>query len=403
MKVVYFATHLIQYQAPLLRQLYSDGLDITTIYANTDNIVGTYDPGFSQVVSWDIPLLGGYPYKVIPKNTNFFNVIKFCLRHIREINPDIIWIHGWGFSICRAAWLAALISKKPIMMRSDAVIGCAAHHETSHIESSKIGNIVYSFKLALHKLIFSFAFKTIRAFLVVGSANKRFYLSYHVPPIKLHFAPHAVDNNYFRSRCLKALNTRAQLKDSIGIPPDHLIILFAGKLIPRKGAHLLIEALSNLQSQHPNLKVTLLIVGEGIERTKLEDQASHLSPESVKFTGFVNQSKLPDYYTLCDIFVLPSIFEPWGLIVNEVMNAGKPVIVSSRAGCAEDIVKSGYNGAVFRSNDVLDLQEQLYKFIVNPSLCMQAGARSSEVIKHWGIKEAARAVISAASSIKSSF
>src|SRR2546422_11478662 len=80
----------------------------------------------------------------------------------------------------------------------------------------------------------------------------------------------------------------------------------------------------------------LLFVGDGPSRGEIEGRAGRLG-SAVRFLGFRNQSELPALYDLCDVFVLPSLFEPWGLVVNEVMNAARPVIVSDRVGAAPDL------------------------------------------------------------------
>ena len=95
----------------------------------------------------------------------------------------------------------------------------------------------------------------------------------------------------------------------------------------------------------------LLFVGDGDQRGPLEEVAREMQLDAVRFLGFKNQSELPAYYDLCEVFVLPSVFEPWGLAVNEVMNAGRAVIVSDQVGCGPDLVRNGENGFIFEAGD----------------------------------------------------
>jgi glycosyltransferase involved in cell wall biosynthesis len=131
----------------------------------------------------------------------------------------------------------------------------------------------------------------------------------------------------------------------------------------------------------------LLMVGDGELRPALEKLASEVAPGAVKFLGFQNQTRLPALYDLCDAFVLPSVFEPWGLVVNEVMNAGKPVIVSDQVGSGADLVEPGVNGEVFRAGGEADLAAKLRPWLVDAEKRQQAGAASLRRINEWGFVE----------------
>ena len=103
----------------------------------------------------------------------------------------------------------------------------------------------------------------------------------------------------------------------------------------------------------------------------------------MRFLGFRNQSELPALYDLCDLFVLPSRFEPWGLVVNEVMNASRPVLVSDHVGAAPDLVTDGENGFVYPSGDVAALTSRLSQVLKSPALRARMGERSLKRISAW--------------------
>ena len=107
----------------------------------------------------------------------------------------------------------------------------------------------------------------------------------------------------------------------------------------------------------------------------------------MRFLGFKNQTELPAYYDLCDVFVLPSVYEPWGLVVNEVMNAGRAVIVSDQVGCGPDLVRNGENGFIFRAGDIGDLAEALTKVLENRERCRLLGRNSLKIMAAWGLEE----------------
>jgi glycosyltransferase involved in cell wall biosynthesis len=107
----------------------------------------------------------------------------------------------------------------------------------------------------------------------------------------------------------------------------------------------------------------------------------------VLFLGFRNQTELPAYYDLCDIFVLPSTFETWGLVVNEAMNAAKPVIVSDLVGAGIDLVKTGENGDIFHVRDVGGLAAKIRYWMSNQARRDLGGRASLDIIKKWSLDE----------------
>jgi glycosyltransferase involved in cell wall biosynthesis len=87
------------------------------------------------------------------------------------------------------------------------------------------------------------------------------------------------------------------------------------------------------------------------------------------------------------VLVLPSVFEPWGLVINEVMNAGRAVVVSDQVGCGPDLVKNGENGYVFTAGDIAGLRAALDKVLSHQAKCRALGRKSLEIIEQWGIEE----------------
>ena len=128
-------------------------------------------------------------------------------------------------------------------------------------------------------------------------------------------------------------------------------------------------------------------VGDGELRPALEAHAARLGWNSIRFLGFKNQTALPGYYDLCDVFVLPSVQEPWGLAINEVMNAGRAVIVSDEMGCGPDLVRAGENGEVFKAGG---RGRSAPRPDVGSGRCEKTrtmGSKSLEIINRWGFRE----------------
>ena len=130
---------------------------------------------------------------------------------------------------------------------------------------------------------------------------------------------------------------------------------------------------------------TLVLVGDGPQRPELEARAA--GGGVVRFAGFRNQSEMPRFYDLCDVFVLPSEHEPWGLVVNEVMNAGRPVLVSDHVGAGADLVVDGENGFVFPTGDVAALARALESVLRDPQRKREMGRRSLDRVAGWSFEQ----------------
>jgi glycosyltransferase involved in cell wall biosynthesis len=193
--------------------------------------------------------------------------------------------------------------------------------------------------------------------------------------------PYAVDNDFFRRRAAEAVAGRDALRAELGLEPGRPVILFASKLQERKQCADLVEAHRLLGEPRPYL----LIVGDGEERRRLEDQAA--GNPYIRFLGFRNQTELPSYFDLCDVFVLPSRHEPWGLVVNEVMNAGRAVVVSDDVGCQQDLVREGETGAVYPVGDVAALARAIERVLATPQTAARMGTAARGHIARFSFEQ----------------
>jgi glycosyltransferase involved in cell wall biosynthesis len=134
----------------------------------------------------------------------------------------------------------------------------------------------------------------------------------------------------------------------------------------------------------------LVIVGDGEERMNLERRATESGFRSIRFCGFRNQSELPRFFDIATVFILPSEEEPWGLIVNEVMNAGRAVIVSDDVGCQPDLIEDGVEGCVFPVGDIAKLSSALRRVLTTPNLTASMGQRGRERVTTWNFEEDVR-------------
>jgi glycosyltransferase involved in cell wall biosynthesis len=238
------------------------------------------------------------------------------------------------------------------------------------------------------KAFFAWLRRTADRFLAIGSLNGRYYREHGLADDRVFIMPYSVDNAFFQAGAAQAAGRREALRQSLGMERGRPVILYAGKMIPRKRPDDLLKAYMALSPDsrsepHPYL----LFVGDGEMRRDLEAAAASTGWRSIVFRGFSNQSEIAAYYDLCDVFVMPSETEPWGLVVNEAMNAGRPVIVSNRAGCGPDLVREGENGFVFKAGDSEDLSRVLREALASPERRVEMGRKSLEIINHWSFEE----------------
>jgi glycosyltransferase involved in cell wall biosynthesis len=193
--------------------------------------------------------------------------------------------------------------------------------------------------------------------------------------------PYAVDNAFFQRRADEAVRDREALRAELTLEPGRPILLFASKLQERKCCADLVAAHRTLDQPRPYL----LIAGDGDEKQNLERQAA--GDPDIRFLGFRNQTELPRFFNLCDVFVLPSRHEPWGLVVNEAMNAGRAVVVSDDVGCQEDLVREGETGAVFPVGDVPALAAALKRMLATPETAARIGARARAHIDRFSLEQ----------------
>jgi glycosyltransferase involved in cell wall biosynthesis len=242
-------------------------------------------------------------------------------------------------------------------------------------------------KLILKKAFFQLLKHFVSGVLTVGTLNQEYWRHYLGDNIPLFLMPYAVDNEYFQQRSLEAMTKRDELRRELAIETGRPVILFASKLQRRKHCSDLLDAYRILIGKMSGPLPYLVIVGDGEERVALEEQARTNGLADVRFCGFRNQSELPGFFDIASVFVLPARHEPWGLVVNEAMNAATAVIVSDDVGCHPDLITDGVEGFVFPVGDVNALAEALQRVFATPGTAASMGQSALERIRTWSFEE----------------
>ncbi|MGA7887697.1 MAG: glycosyltransferase family 4 protein [Acidobacteriaceae bacterium] len=338
-----------------------------------------YDPGFGVHVEWDIPLLDGYRYEFLPclrpvDRISFARPLNWGIsRRLQRGNFDAAWVFGYHRLFQLNAILAARLLGIPVLLRAES-------HLFDRPRSART--------LFAKRLLAPLLRSSVRCVFPIGTANQAYWKHYLGDDFPMAPMPYAVDNDFLGRRALEAAPRREELRRELGLQPGRPVILYASKLQTRKRCVDLIEAYLRL-APAPGVDppAYLLIVGDGEERASLEARVRQSGLSSIRFLGFENQTELPRYFDLCDVFVLPSVHEPWGLIVNEVMNAGRPVVVSDQVGCQPDLVHDGVNGYVYPAGDVETLSRCLRRLIDDPTVRASMGQNSLRLIQQQSFEE----------------
>ena len=391
MRLAYLVSHPIQYQAPLLRRIAREpGIDLTVLYGSDFSVRGYQDEGFGVEVAWDTPLLEGYnseflkPWRDTGTVSFSSPISRGIYRRLSKLQPDALWVHGYAGLNSLHGILAATALGIPVLLRAESWLGDRPRS---------------ALKLTAKSLLLRALSHSIDAVLPIGTFNAE-YWQHYMPAVPQFPMPYAVDNDWFAARDTAA--DTAALRAELQLDPARPVILFAGKLQPRKHADHLLTAFAALTTElgAPGLdsetwvRVTgstnphpyLLLVGDGEERATLRQQATDLGvADHVRFTGFRNQSELPGYFKLASVFVLPSQYEPWGLIVNEAMACGCPVIVSSDVGCYPDLVTG--TGIVYPFGDIPALTAALRRVLASPETSSNMGTAARERIATWSFNQ----------------
>ena len=285
-------------------------------------------------------------------------------------NSSIIIVNGWSYFSNLLTIITAKLLGKKVWLRAENPL----NQELLKSKSS----------LAVKKLILQFLlFPFINKFLYIGSESKSFFEYYGAKRAQLVYTPYAVDNDWFQ-RQADCLRNKEEVKEKLGFPQNKKIVLFSGKYIEKKRPLDVLEAFRLLD--RPD--TMLVMVGEGMLRSEMEEYIKKHELENVVLTGFINQSEITKYYAVADVFVMCSgAGETWGLSVNEAMNFALPVVVSKTCGCAADLVHDGGNGFVFEEGDVKGLSEGLKKLLDDEKLRAEFGAASLRIIDDFSIKE----------------
>ncbi len=346
-KVLAVATHPVQYMAPLFRRMAAEPqLILQVAYCSLRGAEAAIDPDFATSVKWDVPLLEGYSWIAIPNKgsgkESFWELNNPGLSNlIRDGKFDaVLCFVGY---VRASFWIARRAAKKS---------GAAFLFGTdAHSLAPRDGK---AWKVVFKKAFWPFLFGQADQVIVPSTGTLEMVKSLGIPAAKITLTPYTVDNDWWKAQAAKV--NRDTARENLGATSHQPIILFCAKLQPWKRPMDLLQAFAQAAPEES----ILVFAGEGPQRANLEAEAAQLGiQQRVRFLGFVNQSQLPALYTAANLLVLPSVYEPFAVVVNEAMCCGCPVIVSDQVGAARDLVAPVSPQFVFPAGNVQALANVL--------------------------------------------
>jgi glycosyltransferase involved in cell wall biosynthesis len=329
-------------------------------------------PGFGTTIQWDTPLLEGYPWLELPPSAG--PALRQLLSE-GDWNALVLYT-GYRRRIFWSALLSAKRNGIPVLFGTDAT---SFHSQTGGFA-----------KPLLKRLLLPFVFRLADVAIVPSSGSRDFLLAMGVDQNRVVLTPFVVDNDWWRRAAASA--HRESTRREWRIPLDAPVLLFCAKLQPWKRPGELLSAFLGLAVANAHL----IFAGEGPLRSQLQADAHAASMnDRIHFLGFANQSQLPAIYKAADVLVLPSSYEPFGVVVNEAMLCGCTVVVSNKVGAGRDLVVPGQTGLIYPSGDALALRSVLADLLENPSRLERLKRAAQERVAAWSPEAHINALIGA--------
>jgi glycosyltransferase involved in cell wall biosynthesis len=362
----------------------------------------------------------------VAEELSFLQVFRQARRIFAELKLDVCFLPSYA----PRQPLAALLAAKSLGIRTVMM-------NESHAGTSRAKGLAATIKRRLVNL-FDTAF-------VGGHPQKRYIESLGLPGKKIFIGYDAVDNEYFAAKAAEIRNQRAKIREQYQLPEHYFLSL--GRFVAKKNLETAIRSYRLMLDSRPGTETHLVMVGSGETETRLRALCAelrlpvydktkagadgHPAPSQaerpgVHFYGFRQVSENPAFYALADAFILASLYEEWGLVVNEAMACGLPVIVSETAGCAEDLLVpdrlavppelsadlrsrlaqlTGHirrNGFLFNPNSVHALANALILLEAVPAIRENMGRASREIVERFSCENfAANALLAARAALES--
>ncbi|TNE48731.1 MAG: glycosyltransferase family 1 protein [Deltaproteobacteria bacterium] len=377
-KLGIFVTHPVQYHVPIWRQLAAfPELKVKVHFFSDHSVRGGMDPGFGVPVTWDTPLLEGYEHEFVSQTADINDRSTFVLddpvKLLREGQFDWVLVAGYTHPFEKQILRAARKLGIKIIMRGEFT----DLKKPDYPQWKRVARYVY----------LRWLYRKVNVFACIGYQARKHLQTHGVASSNIFFSPYSVNNAMFEEQ--KGKFSREDTRKELGLSDDTFVFLYSGKLIPRKQVKVLVEAFAHLK--HPE-KAAFLVLGDGEEREEIVERGRELLGDRFLYQGFVNQSLLGQYFLASDAFVLPSDYEAWGLVVNEAMQFGLPLVLSDMIGSHKDLLVSDETGYLFETGNVKSLAQSMDRMMESPQHAKEMGKNALHLVKSYSSEASAQGI-----------
>lgn len=321
-----------------------------------------------------------YPYTVLSnenlENVNKRQVFGQIVKEIKTYKPNVVNINGFFTWYHIATFIYCKLNGIKIVLSNDSTAG---DNPTIWWKS-----LLKSLSVKLSDGYYCFGQKAEEYLLNLGGNAQK--------TISKRAA--VVDNDWIKASFEQHLPQKQALKNEWGIETEYNFI-YVGRFIEFKNLPFLVEAFSQINNNNWGL----IFVGDGEEKLKIEKKITELNVKNIHFLGSKIWQEIPKFLTLGNVLVLPSKSEPWGLVLNEAMVCGLPIIVSDNCGSAIDLVEQGKNGFSFKNNNLAHLTKAMQYCVDNVDETKKMGQKAQFKINEYTMDLATKDFINGCKSL----
>ncbi len=368
MPIAILCTKLGPYHHARLRALAELPLSFVVIEVASKEAVYNFW-GEQQEVSFAVrTLFPGEEFEAVPAALQ----VRKLREALDELQPAALVIPGYDRPVLRAAIRWAHQHQAPAILQSSTwELGA-----TDFVRAKRR----YWLKEKVKRF---FIRRWFAAAMVAGEWQRAYAEKLGIAPQWIWRGYMTVDNDHFAAGAQQVRQQEEKWRGELGLPEHYF--LWVGRMVPCKNLPRLLQAYRRYRQEGGQWG--LVLVGDGPERTSLEEWAQKARLPEIVFTGAQPYEKLPQYYGLARCLILPSESEPWGGVVNEAMAAGLPVLVSWRCGCVPELVYPGINGWSFNPFSLSELTSLMHHVSERVDW-KRAGEASQKIIakftpRHW--------------------
>lgn len=332
-KVLILHNYMTPYRFPLFREISKNqNIDLTVYFMSHS----------AKNRRWQKLPETGFKYRVLPKIELSYFGRDFLAYIINYTFPfeffknkfDIVISCGWLDFASQAAFLLCKLTGRKFIIWSESTVNEKSWRRTLTLPYVK------------------FLVRNSDSCIAIGSLSKEYLISLGANPEKIFIAYSTVDVDYFRRASKISGIEKNKIRNEIGIKTSK-VALFVGQFIERKGIIYLVKAFEKLKKKFDD--ASLVLLGYGPLANFLRSYVQDKKINDVFFVGHKEVSEMPKMYAIADVFVLPSLEETWGLVINEAMACGLPVITTNKVGSSIDLIENKVNGFICRSGSDKDL------------------------------------------------